>query len=958
MSWRVFCHPDTGVLEEALEEALKRRRRADPLAPVWIVTPTRRLRRQLQRRLAARRTHLGLRFAEPPGLVAALHRELRCPRGRRLGPVASAALARAALADLADGRRLLQFRGAAGALLPAFQDLREAGFGAPERGEPRPDSGGMKRLPQESRLLLEAFWRWRQRVLRGGMEDEFDAVENVRRALEVESRPLPPVLLFGFSELVGRWRRWIRTLARRGDVELYAHAQGTEPVPELAAAERLLAALCPAGGGIAPERLEPAPATGAGVELEARSLRGPRAELEEALRRALQWHRGGVPLEEIGVLTRSLGPYLPHLGPLAERLRLAGLLDCPGDTPLRLLPAARALLDGFQGFGDVAALAAAQGEAGNEAVAAALRRAWADARDAAALAPADHPRALLQEALDATAVRLDERQDGGGLAVLDFQQARGLRFQRVVLLGLHQGSIPRPPGDDPFLPDATRRWLSRGLPDPLPVRSDVEEEERLLLALALRTAARSLVVLRQRADEDGSAVAHSPLRPEVERYLGRRLAFADVRADPLGAAERRVRSGAATAEEACLALAAAGDALPAVGELCAASPSAAALLGPAPEWLAAVESFEPKDMRFDGAAAEGADFTARLSVTDLEGYGRQPMAYFFEHVLQVPPRAGAPRPEPDPMELGTAVHEVLCQAWGESPKSPEALQRAVLERFDARSPELFSDPKHPEWQEAFDHERARWRDALARFVAWDWRRLQEGWNRRDQKLGGPPLRVDAAWLEQRLEGELTLGGLRLGVKGRVDRLLRGDGVARISDYKTGKFSKCGEQELLRGQRLQNALYLLLLEVRGELPGMELGAEAVRIHPDADYEETTAGNGEFGSGVLPEHWKECRDGVRETAEVLARHLRAGHFPSELEFKQQNRKTWDDWYATMRLGHAPTIRRVEGFPAWRELMLLRKKGGGVFFLRDLEDGGEPEPAAAAAAPARRKRSRGGR
>lgn len=917
MGLQGYGHSDTAVLEQALEQALAALQAGDPLRPVWIVTPTRRLRRQLQRRLAAERPRLGVSFLEPAGLAQALARRAGLEARPRLSPLAAAVLARRALAELPQARPWSASPGSAPALLAAFRDLREAGFGAPEQGEPRPDGSRLKRLPQETQLLLECFRRWRLQVLVAGWEDEFDFVLRLRQALEAQVEPPPPLLFFGFSELVGRWRRLLRSLARRGEIRFYAHVA---PGPEFAAAQRLLQSLPLDGWAPLPGDAPPPP------RAQARSLRGAPAELDEALRQALAWHGAGLPLEQIALVARSLAPYLPALGTLLPRLRLEDKLDSPAELPLRLDPAGAALQAGFRGFADAAPLRAAMAAAAERPAAEeALRRAWHDAGEAAARWPGEDPAALLAEALELAVVRPYERRDGAGLSLLDFQQARGLRFRRVLLLGLHVGSVPRPLPESCFLPDAARSLLSQGLPDALPSAADQRADELLLLQLALRTAVEELQVLRQHADADGTAIADSPARRAVERFLGAPLQFAAVPSDPLAAAARRVRAGAALPEEACLALAEPGPADSGVLEALARGvPAVAELLGPAPGWVRCVDAYAPVDLRFDGAvAADGDDLAAGLSVSRLEDYGRQPLAAFFEHWLRVPCRAWPPRPGPGPDVLGSALHEVLQAAAGDP--------AAALEAFDGRVAPLFAGAEAAEY---LAHECARWRDALQRFLEWDRRRLAGGGSARDAQLGGGPMEMDPATLELRLDQELELQGARLRVRGRLDRLLRAPGRLRVSDYKTGRVEDASSTAaFLQGRSLQNALYLLLLEPRPEFAGARWSAEAVRLHPDCDYAAPTAAQGGYGSGMPEADWAAARAGIVETAAVLAAQLRAGHFPA---FRDQREHRWDRWFNTTRLGHPPSERRVASAPAWTDLFRLSAKrarkwrGAGPWYL----------------------------
>ena len=96
---------------------------------------------------------------------------------------------------------------------------------------------------------------------------------------------------------------------------------------------------------------------------------------------------------------------------------------------------------------------------------------------------------------------------GGGVAVLDYTQARGRSFDALFLLGLNKGVVPRAISDDAVLPDSQRAVLQSQLPD-LPLRSSGHEEERYLFA-QLCAAAPKLTLSWLRADDDGKEIAPS-----------------------------------------------------------------------------------------------------------------------------------------------------------------------------------------------------------------------------------------------------------------------------------------------------------------------------------------------------------------------------------------------------------------------------------------------------------------
>ncbi|MFQ5748923.1 MAG: hypothetical protein ACE5H3_05630, partial [Planctomycetota bacterium] len=214
-----------------------------------------------------------------------------------------------------------------------------------------------------------------------------------------------------------------------------------------------------------------------------------------------------------------------------------------------------------------------------------LTQAWAMAQNARRVDPQAPPAGLLREALELQGVHPSTDPDGGGLSLLDFQQARGLSFSKVILLGFHQGGFPHTPIEDGFLPDSVRRELSRDLPDPLPLREDQRADEHLMLELVLCCAREELLVLRQRADAEGRTLAPSPAQPALEGFLGRRLEFQPVSSNPFLRARARLAAGRLTPDEAALAVAGMRNPLARTARLAARLPELREVLGPALGWL-------------------------------------------------------------------------------------------------------------------------------------------------------------------------------------------------------------------------------------------------------------------------------------------------------------------------------------------------------------------------------------
>ncbi len=120
----------------------------------------------------------------------------------------------------------------------------------------------------------------------------------------------------------------------------------------------------------------------------------------------------------------------------------------------------------------------------------------------------------------------------GGVSVLTVEDARGLEFDVVFLLGLDDGTFPAATGDDPLLPDRIRVEINReaasllrrklqgeasGLPLGAVFRTSSEERKRdpFLFFLAVAMARRKLILSYPVLDEKGNPTVRSPFLDEV-----------------------------------------------------------------------------------------------------------------------------------------------------------------------------------------------------------------------------------------------------------------------------------------------------------------------------------------------------------------------------------------------------------------------------------------------------------
>lgn len=123
-----------------------------------------------------------------------------------------------------------------------------------------------------------------------------------------------------------------------------------------------------------------------------------------------------------------------------------------------------------------------------------------------------------------------------GVSVLTVEDARGLEFDSVFLLGLDDGTFPAATGDDPLLPDRIRIEMNReaaslirgklqgdagGVPLGAVFRTSSEERKRdpFLFFLAVSMARQKLVLSYPVLDEKGNPTVRSPFLDEVARLV-------------------------------------------------------------------------------------------------------------------------------------------------------------------------------------------------------------------------------------------------------------------------------------------------------------------------------------------------------------------------------------------------------------------------------------------------------
>ena len=881
------------ALEAALLREVERRRRPDPLAPLWIVAPTRRLL-----------DHLAVRIAQQFGAVANLrflhHRALAAEVVRRAGGTPlrplppSAALwlfEREIARETSDLARYLQREPAAVApLLATFRDLRDAGVQSDAARAPR----RLSSRADETLALFRRFESLLDELAPQGVGDGARIAADAVTATATAELASIGLIHYGAYELIGVHQRLVDTLATRVDTAFF-EPRATDLPP------------------IAPRRT-------------LTSLAGAREEVRFGLRRLLAWHVDGVArFDEMALLVRSK---TSHARALAAESTLLGVdLDssCPtalagiaAATRLRPLldaaamPGRRALEkradecgatpphfdgDGFEALiagwhGAVQALASAPLTHWFEELAATLRplagRLDARVRDhggAARLAR------LLAAELSAAPLA-DGKAPRGALRVLDFHQARAIPFRRAWLAGLNDRQVPRRAVEDFFLPDSDRDALRAAAGVPIPRRRDALRDEERLFDVVVGAVTEELVVSFARSGDSGRDAAPSPFL----RRLGLDARAADLVPRHPWREFARLRDGdrLLTRHEA---LALAADADPAAARTLAGGGDYSHCL----DFIAAIDDFSPRCLDFDGVGVPVAA-KEHWTPTELEALGECPLAYWFGHELGIEPRDETPDGELAPRERGGALHRVLHRFYAaalptDRPPDPAAIVAAAsAEIGPLLEAELGATARRTLLPALAELRIAALRDDLIGFITADVARMA--------RLGLRAGRFEFEMGTARLD--LPTGPLPLSLK--LDRLLvDADGGEWIGDYKSSKCSslkkRVGAKQLLAGLSLQLPIYALARQsAGGRVTGLELLGLAPETKRDARHDPRAV---ELDVELLTRERESFRTLLTDLTELRA----AGSFPIRPDADREHSQCGRcDFRNGCRQLHAPTRERV--------------------------------------------------
>lgn len=461
--------------------------------------------------------------------------------------------------------------------------------------------------------------------------------------------------------------------------------------------------------------------------------------------------------------------------------------------------------------------------------------------------------------------------------LLDVLDARPLRFDHVLVVGVNEGDFPQRLAEGSVISEGDRvAWAASGLA--IDSRSDLTAREMLLFYLTCSRANQSLTVSYLESDTEGKPGAASTfLLPMLERFGG-------VEALAAAGALERIPQGQFTPPPESIARP--GDCLSAavVSLFDGGHPPASTLesgtggganqiaASGALAWIAQNrrQVLDPLSAtifarhrrwrqgacdRFDGRLGDARliEFLGRqfgpqtaFSATQLNTYGQCPWQFFAKYVLALDPLQ-EPQRRLEPVARGIFCHSVLFtvmtrlrgECGSEAPGGPvalsaipaEHLKEALDQAIDAHAQAVWAQtPPYPAlWEIQLDQMRRQLHDYL--LAQREEGRLDARSLHYELAFGlanGRPDSCDPASRPEPVELQTPAGPLRLAGKiDRVDRVVA-DGAEGlfVVDYKTGALPKT--EDILQGRSVQLPLYALAAEQL--LGGSSLGGAFHRIGP--------------------------------------------------------------------------------------------------------------------------------
>jgi ATP-dependent helicase/nuclease subunit B len=495
----------------------------------------------------------------------------------------------------------------------------------------------------------------------------------------------------------------------------------------------------------------------------------------------------------------------------------------------------------------------------------------------------------------------DAGSGGLGVRALDAMDARGLRSDAVILIGLKEKLFPRQIQEDPILRDEARAALRHPAGYWIQRKDAGHEEERLLFALAVASAKKTLTLIYPRSDDSGKAEVPSTYLRELCRAAALPApGDDDAWRVPRPPAERLrgLAPERRTPAEAALLCALDGNDVDVSLEK-AGVPARALTEGF--KLAAALNAGGPAGAR-DGlvpppAAALAAWRKAGLSPTALDEYATCPFKFFASRVLGLDEREeGGDRGELGAQARGQVYHAALERFYRTLPESAWSGKTDPLAHLDKVLEEVFAEN---DWRALglypllWEASRLEMSGHLRAFVAWDAARLRAGAFR-------PRL------YEARLAGE-PAGGAPGGLPwaGIVDRVDADEGGKsfRVADYKTresGRWKKGLAYLAAEGEAHQIPFYAEL--AAGTLgDGWSFaGGELLFLEAEDDAGRAAV--------LSPDDWGRARGPFMAKLVEKVEAVSAGRFPISPEDGERGHCSWCDFPTVCRKAHGPSRARA--------------------------------------------------
>ncbi len=484
------------------------------------------------------------------------------------------------------------------------------------------------------------------------------------------------------------------------------------------------------------------------------------------------------------------------------------------------------------------------------------------------------------------------RRGPGRVRVLSAEMARTLETPYLFVLGLGEGSFPRPTVPSPLFDEADRQAF-RQAGVGVACASDMLPDEMLLFYELVTRARRRLTLSYPAVDDRGQPLLPSSFLSQVVECFEpgavpvtrRRMLLDGLDADtPLSPPELRVQLARSVSE---------GGRIPSLTLRAGLRDNLAAA-----RELARCRFEEPDFTPFEGlfrhpdvVAAVGQLFGPErvFSPTALEDYVACPFRFFLKHVLRLE-ELDEPREEIEVTRRGQAFHRALSRLHNDLKAQDvhaptDELERELHRRLTEAVEEYAARAASPASKTLWQLEGKRLTRAGSRYPA-QWQKFLDPWK---------PVRVaprphlfevdfglrsdsDAPPAEPLV---IRLGDLEVRVSGRIDRVDVADldeGVGFwVIDYKTGRSAHYTGSDLRDFRRLQLTLYALAVEqvLLAGVPARPLGL-AYWLVSDGGPKVVLPGRAALGWFQQPQAWRQVREQLQRWIGTLVEHIRGGKF----------------------------------------------------------------------------------